>query len=373
MMLDAEGKKNFWNQVHENYVQPEVEHRRTLGEIDDNFRIREFRILMPKDQPHIVEFNEEISWVVTAKRGDNEDFGAVGSLVYLHKLNRIESVNPPEVNGIRVAFIFFAWDDGQYKCFADFAPNWTEELLQAHEIPHQNDFSLDSALTNFLQKQIEDGSAKECLLHKEHLRNFGLWLIPSLIPYPLTQIAIHLSKAEENLARELLTAYCTPDYIETLIKDWWEVEEINQRRSLIEEAIWGHKEGKYHLSISTLVPHIEGIITDWELNNGILSKFRIESRIKDFQDKTKGDSTSPYLYMSVQQETLDFILNGPTLSTFKNWGDKIDVNFPNRHAVTHGRYDPLIFTEEASIKIFMLLDTIKQLIVAQGSTSENSA
>jgi len=52
------------------------------------------------------------------------------------------------------------------------------------------------------------------------------------------------------------------------------------------------------------------------------------------------------------------MLTGPVLRTFDKWSVAIDNLFPNRHVVEHGKYDDSIFTEENSIKLFLLLDTI---------------
>ena len=158
-----------------------------------------------------------------------------------------------------------------------------------------------------------------------------------------------------------------------MIETWWEVDEFESRRTLIEEAFWAHKEKKFHLSVSTLLPHLEGIITHWEVNRtGANARFKTESRIKDFKNQTKSGPKSPFLYESVQDTTTNFILNGPVLSTFQNWQDIVDPAFPNRHAVGHGRYDSSLFTEETSVKVFLLLDTIRQLIAAQGQEISNS-
>jgi hypothetical protein len=194
-----------------------------------------------------------------------------------------------------------------------------------------------------------------------------------LIPYPLGQIAQHLSSNDEASARSLLITFCNADFLENIVSAWWRVPEFEFRRSLIEDALWAHREGKYHLSISTILPHVEGIIVHWEFNQGMTARFRAESRIRDFQERTRGQAKTPFLYTSVHSETIDFILTGPVLSTFQNWQDTLDPAFPNRHAIGHGRYDPSLFTEETSIKVFLLLDTVKQLIAAQNQDDEVKA
>lgn len=65
---------------------------------------------------------------------------------------------------------------------------------------------------------------------------------------------------------------------------------------------------------------------------------------------------------AVVESTIDFILTGPPFRTFDNWSVKWNDLFPNRHVVEHGRYDDSIFTEENSIKVFLLLDTIHYVI-----------
>jgi len=371
-MLDKEGIENLWQWVDSTFVQPEVERRRQTGQLPDDFKIRQFRILMPKGQEAIVQFNDEIDWMAEAKRGDGQEF-TVEAPVYIYELDRIESVEPPEVDGRRVAFIFFGWDGTQYRGCFDFSPNWPEEKRVAAGLAKDDGWALSPFLTHFLQGRIEERAAQLCLEHKEALKSIGLWLVPVLLPYPLAQIAKHLSLNDEASARGLLTTFCNAEFLEKIVSDWWRIQEFEYRRPLIEEALWAHREGKYHLSISTLLPHVEGIIVHWEFNRGMNTRFKSVSRIRDFQQMTRGETKSPFLYTSVHSETIDFILTGPVLSNFQNWQDNLDPTFPNRHAIGHGRYEPSLFTEETSIKVFLLLDTVKQLIAAQKQNEQADA
>lgn len=363
-MLEDETNRNFWRWVDTNFVQPEIEQRRQLGQLDDKFKIEQFRVLMPKNQPPIVEFNNEVGWLAKAKRGDGKDF--VPEIhVYLHELDRIEYVYPPKVEDKRVAFIFFAWDGHQYQGYFDFSPNWPQEKLIAHDLTDDENWPPSDAITLLLQNRLEQRSAQFCMAHKEKLENIGLWLVPILIPYPLANIVQHLINKDELSARNLLTLHCDSDFLDKLVVNWLKIDEFKYRQLLLEESLWAHSSGKYHLSISTLLPQIEGVIVDWQLNRGMNAKFRTESRIKDFSLKTKGHEKTPYLYSSVHKTAVDFILTGPVLETFQSWQQKLNPNFPNRHAIGHGRYEKSFFNEEISIKVFLLLDTVKQLIAAQ--------
>jgi hypothetical protein len=319
---------------------------------------------MPHGREPIVQLNNEIDWMAKAKRGDSQDF-VENAPVYIYELDRIESVEPPEVDGRRVAFIFFGWNGTQHKGCFDFSPNWPEEERVAAGLARDDEWTLSPFLTNFLQGRIEESAARLCLEHKDKLKQMGLWLVPVLLPYPLAKIVQHLSLNDEASARSLFITFCNGDFLEQLISDWWRISEFEYRRSLIEDALWAHRAGKHHLSVSALLPHVEGIIVHWEFNRGMNTRFTPKSRIKDFQQATQGEIKSPFLYTSVHSDTTDFMLAGPVLSTFQHWQDQLNPAFPNRHALGHGRYEPSLYTEESSIKVFLLLDTVKQLIAAQ--------
>ena len=59
-------------------------------------------------------------------------------------------------------------------------------------------------------------------------------------------------------------------------------------------------------------------------------------------------------------------LGGPVLETLGSWLERIDEAFPHRHVVEHGKYEEALFTEENSIKLFLLLDTVFHIIVRHG-------
>lgn len=60
---------------------------------------------------------------------------------------------------------------------------------------------------------------------------------------------------------------------------------------------------------------------------------------------------------------LEFLEQGPWLQDFLHWFQSVNTSFPPRHAVQHGKYDKDVFTEENSIKLFLMLDTICQFMM----------
>ena len=58
-------EKTILDHIHDTFVQPEIEYRKTTGKLSDDFRIFECRILLPQDQSPIVpivQFNNEVGW-----------------------------------------------------------------------------------------------------------------------------------------------------------------------------------------------------------------------------------------------------------------------------------------------------------------------
>lgn len=199
------------------------------------------------------------------------------------------------------------------------------------------------------------------------LQKIGLWAVPALLPYPISRIAKQLKKGDTEGARRTLLSYCTPKYIEELSSKWWTIEQIEIRKNLIQEAINAHRDGKYGLSIHALLPQIEGIVTDWVYTKLPEKEipWRQESKTKKFRDLVLERPLTTFTYRRIVESTIDFIISGPVLGTFRRWVQQIDQAFPNRHVVQHGKYDETLFTEENSAKLFLLIDTLYHIISAQ--------
>jgi hypothetical protein len=60
----------------------------------------------------------------------------------------------------------------------------------------------------------------------------------------------------------------TVDRINETLKFWQGVSNLNNRNDILEQALSAHNEGKFFLSVSTLIPQVEGIIRDIIESNG---------------------------------------------------------------------------------------------------------
>ncbi|HEX8459715.1 MAG TPA: hypothetical protein VF656_20640 [Pyrinomonadaceae bacterium] len=310
-MLDAEGMKNMFGQIHKLWIEPEVNRRQEAGKLPDGFKIYRCLIRLPQNRPPIVEFNDEIGWVAEAEPAPDKEW-IPGQPVYLHDIQKITAVQPPEVDGVRVAFVFLFWVGKSYSIMFDFTPNWPDGSISDEE---KEEWSYGKVIAEYLQSLLTEQVIHVHDKFQQLLQKIGLWAAPALLPYPLNKIINRLEENDLSGARAVLVGYCTPSFLKILSSKWWDLEHFTSRKSLIEEALFAHEHGKYGLSIHTLLPQLEGIITDY-----ITTKlppeeipWRQESKTKKFRDLVIENPPSTLTYRRIVESTMDFILEGPEM------------------------------------------------------------
>lgn len=351
---------NFFRNAHEMWIQPEIGKRQQEGTLPLDFRIIRVLIRLPQNNPPIVEFNDEIGWMVEAKSASEEGFNP-GDIVLLHHIREIISVKPPEVDGSSVAFVFIFWNGLNYDGCFDFTPNWPKEDL-SDEV---EEWQLGKYIANYINQGLAERVITSNSDPASELQKIGLWITPALLPYPLSMILKQIAGQDLLGARTTLAKHCSKEFIRSLTESWFQVTVFEKRRQLIEEVLFAHEQGMYHLAINTLLPQAEGIITDWEYAINIdhaSIPFRTESKTKRFRDLVL-EPNQTFTYRTIVESTSRFMIDGPVLSTFKQWLDTLDSNFPNRHVIGHGKYESSLYTEENSIKVFLLIDTIFHIII----------
>ncbi len=360
-MLSPEGASNFFNQIVQLWVNPEIERRKQNGTLSDPLFIQKCLITFPKDNPPVVKFNDEFGWQVWAKKAPGTAFEK-GQAIHLHEIVSIEKVKFPVVDEKPVAFIFLVRDDvDAFKIFFDFSPNHPD-----FQPSTQEDSLLAKQIAELLQAKLVEQAINVQVSCQDQLQKIGLWTAPALLPYPLTTIVLQIEKNNIDGARSVLVNYCTPDFFSTISTKWWDIKEFNARKLLINNALLAHREGKFVLSIPALLPQIEGIVTDWiytQMPENLIP-WKIDSKTRKFHEIIL-NKTTPIAYQHIVNSAINFILGGPVLSTFKRWVDDIEKAFPNRHAVEHGKYDPCLYTEENSLKLLLLIDTLYYIISKQ--------
>lgn len=360
-LLDGEGAANFLNQIMELWVNPEIERRKQNGNLQGSLIIDKCLITFPVGCPAIVKFNDEFGRQVWMKKAPGTSFQK-GQPIHLHEVVSIEKVKLPSIDEKPVAFVYFVREGvDTFNIFFDFSPNHPN-----FQPSTQENTPLAKQIADSIQGKLVEQAITVQVSCQEQLQKIGLWTVPALLPYPLTKIVFELQNDNIADARLILLDYCKPDFFSKISLKWWTINEFNIRKLLIDNAISAHREGKYVLSIPAMLPQIEGIVTDWIYTQmpEKLIPWKIDSKTRKFHEIVLNKAT-PLLYQLIVNSTINFILGGLVLSSFKRWVDDIEKVFPNRHVVEHGRYDPCLYTEENSLKLLLLIDTLYYIISNQ--------
>jgi hypothetical protein len=362
--MNDDEKRVFFQNWHDQWIQPELNRRFGETGMPDDFRIREVLIKLPSNQAAIIEINDEIQWELKCKVSEDL-LVELDQIVYLHEAVNIEEVMPPIVEGKRVAFMYLYWDGFKHRLFVDFLPNQPD-----YDISDQR-FKFDgTVISQHLQNWLIERVVRWARIHQSKLQQIGMWTAIPLLPYPLSRIVERVDEGELEEARQILVNHCNAEFISTkLVQTWRPIKVFRERQQIFEDALFSHEHQKYHGSISTLILQIEGVIADWlhEVIQPSDVKWRIQSRVNQFRDVMRTIPQFEYAFKEALESTIEFLREGENapkpFQAFKNWLDSVDPNFPSRNALGHGKYVPDIYTEENSIKLFLLLDTICQFMM----------
>lgn len=340
----------------EKWIVPEIERRRAAGSWTDSDVLSVALVLLPPDTSPQVRINDEAMRVAKVQVARACD---AGEPLQAGDLRQILEIVPPSWNDKPVAYVRIHWEPGGTASVEfDFAP-------QLDDGGRMNDLLLEKVRAYWSELILRSFGDQQ-----RDLEGIGLWAAPALLPYPLNRIVQFVRGGAKEDARRLLVDHCTPDFIADLIKGWWGVPAFESRRSVFEEALQAHRCSMFTVSVRALVPDVEGVITDWlvaVLPEG--PRFREISKAEDFE-KLVGASQGP-LDPRVPRSICSFIVKGPVYASFKEWSAPVGTNFPGRHPTLHGRFDPDVYSEENSIKCFLLLDSIHRVIVAHEAAEKS--
>ncbi len=349
--LTQEQKDLFHQAIHSRYIQPEIDRRTLAGEISEGFAIREYLILFPISQPPIVKFNDEFGWLVkNPKLSDGRNL-EINRTYYLHDIVKIDTVLAPTVKDKHFPFLY-----GHHNGFS-----WVI-FVGSHNDPSKNAY-----IANQLQKKLIAEATKLSQVHLNKLREIGLWTATSLLPYPISKIIERIGAGYPDEARQVLIDHCDSEFLsKTIVDTWHPITVFLERMSFFQDALFCHSHGRYHGSISILVGQVEGIITDWlyEIDHYQLDKERkVHEKIEDFGTVLSEIPNLSYTYREARDSMLGFLGSEPWLQRFNEWMVQSDTSFVGRHVAQHGKYDHRSYTEENSIKLFLLLDNICQFMM----------
>lgn len=339
---------DFFQSILVQYVEPEINKRKSCGAINEDFEVRDCLITFYNQSVHNIAFNYEIIWRVELELNEPKEYVS-GELVYIHSIKKIKRVYPPQIDNNRVSYICLLWNGIEYVVLFDFDPDSETDDIWEHEE------TVREHLNYYIVKKTLEFSRQ----WNEGFEKFGLWTAPALLPYPINKIATHINNNDYEGAKDTLLDFCNYERIERLTNKWLELKVFEDRKISIEQALYAHKNRMYFLSISALLPQIEGIITDfaYEKVGDVPVPYKQDKKTKWFRDYILNENIKKYMSHYIIESTINFILEGPVLKSF-DWKENVNPSFPNRNVIGHGKFSPNLYTEENSVKIFLLIDTI---------------
>lgn len=351
--LGPEAFRNLFQQLNQVFIQPEIERRREAGSLAEDFKIKKCMIFLGSLMRPTVLFNEEFGWMAEVEP-DFDGEPTVGMDVHYREIKKINSITRPLQDGRPASFAYLSHSLSGYTLLLDIIP---EELS-----PEEDNQRWNEHVAPMVIERITQDITERIIQHYDHtkLRQIGLWLAPSLFPYPLSKILHLLEANDQDSAKMALQASCTNDYVQRLVSDWSTVSAHRTRSALFEAALDAHCRRSFYLSIHALLPQVEGVISDFlyaQLPAADVP-FRADSKIKKYKDLLLGALQRHRLYAESIKSSADFMLD-VMLQDFKKWFDPVHGGqFPMRHPLMHGRFDDALYSEGNSVKLFLMLDTL---------------
>lgn len=182
----------------------------------------------------------------------------------------------------------------------------------------------------------------------EILNSLGWWIFPDMTCDDFEKFIKWHEENDDGMIQEVLISYY--DNVEGIIEDWENNPVLKKRVHILEDVIWAHNQGKYTLSIPSILPQIEGIIIEGTEEKGYVK----QNKIPELAEKliTQGDSHDfrHYFFLTIIESLIK--------ANFE-WGNP-EENF-GRSPVLHGfftNYD----NREYSLKLILLFDYIQKFL-----------
>ncbi|MHB8806487.1 MAG: hypothetical protein ACYC59_02775 [Anaerolineaceae bacterium] len=197
------------------------------------------------------------------------------------------------------------------------------------------------------------------------------WPISSSIPKKVQERVIELNNSNRiGYASNIIIGYFKRNnykHLKNLLERWRGNKYYLKRKKLLNEALDNHLRGNYHSSISVLLQCIEGIITDFVVeNNIILSK--IDSPIE--KSKAIVGDLNNYDFSNYVIARIFFDYAQGSLYNYTSFKDEIpkseNKKIKNRHTISHGITSEYGSTS-SSLKYFIVLDAVLDIIEANSN------
>jgi len=143
---------------------------------------------------------------------------------------------------------------------------------------------------------------------------------------------------------EILVHFYTKDRLQEIVNTWSEQKFIQPRMKILREVVTAHIEGRYELSIPSLLPQIEGIIADINKHAGRMNFPNIKEYVEAmFARDSRFDRVGKTFFLSILYENFE-------------WQDPIP--FLSRNAILHGA-DTNYASASNSLRLILMFDLLQ--------------
>jgi len=183
------------------------------------------------------------------------------------------------------------------------------------------------------------------------LFDLGWWIYPEWSFVDLKHI-VELNKAgkKKEIEAEIID-YFSEQILDEILSQWKKNKKLQGRCSILEDAIWAHKQQKYTLSIPPLLSQIEGVINE---NSGKTGRISQRDCIKSLKATLQNNpSAKSYTLFS---DTLIIFIEQILRQEFE-WGKP---SKKGRNPILHGHY--VNYADKVfSLKLVLLIDFIQNV------------
>jgi len=176
------------------------------------------------------------------------------------------------------------------------------------------------------------------------------WPPPGLLPaILLDQISLSFENGQltSQDIDEIFVQLYNKDRLQEMLNTWSEQGLFPHRMKILSEAIAAHIEGRFELSIPTLLPQIDGIIADINEHVGRMNTKNTKDGLESiFARNSRFDRISKTFYLSILLEDFE-------------WQDTIP--FFSRHAILHGA-DTNYASASNSLRLILIFNQLQDSI-----------
>ena len=183
------------------------------------------------------------------------------------------------------------------------------------------------------------------------LASLGWWVYPEWSFVDLKHIVeLHRSGKKQEIESEIIN-YFSEKILDEILSQWKKNKKLQARYSILEDALWAHKQQKYTLSIPPLLSQIEGIINE---NSGKTGRISQRDCIKSLKTALQNDPTEKsYSWFS---DALVMFVEQVLRQDFE-WGKP---SKKGRNPILHGHY--VNYADKIfSLKLILLADFIQNV------------